>query len=98
MAKNVRLKSGAARWSRRCDRGKVCVASRGRLGKYGNSRRLGGACVWPTHRPGGVYDRKPGRAWNRTPPEVEQFILIARSRLRESSVLGEYGPTQSAWP
>ena len=37
-------------------------------------------------------DRKPGRAWNRTPPEVEQFILIARSRLRESSVLGEYGP------
>ena len=24
--------------------------------------------------------------------EVEQFILIARSRLRESSVLGEYGP------
>jgi hypothetical protein len=37
-------------------------------------------------------DRKPGRAWNRTPPEVEQCILIARSRLRESSVLGEYGP------
>ena len=37
-------------------------------------------------------DRKPGRAWNRTPPEVEQFIPIARSRLRESSVLGEYGP------
>src|SRR5690349_15545510 len=36
-------------------------------------------------------DRKPGRAWNRTAAEVEQYILSVRSRLREESVLGEYG-------
>jgi len=35
---------------------------------------------------------KPGRAWNRTPEEVEQRILSARTSLREESVLGEYGP------
>lgn len=33
----------------------------------------------------------PGRAWNRTTPEVEQRILSARRTLREESVLGEYG-------
>ena len=37
-------------------------------------------------------NRKPGRPWNRTTAEVEQRILSARSRLREESVLGEYGP------
>jgi hypothetical protein len=33
----------------------------------------------------------PGRAWNRTTPEMEQRILSARRSLREESVLGEYG-------
>lgn len=37
-------------------------------------------------------NRKPGRAWNRTPHDLEQFILTMRQVLRESSVLGEYGP------
>ena len=36
--------------------------------------------------------RKPGRAWNRTPADVEQRILSARTSLREESILGEYGP------
>lgn len=36
-------------------------------------------------------NRKPGRAWNRTVPEVESHILSARRTLREESVLGEYG-------
>jgi len=36
-------------------------------------------------------NRKPGRAWNRTPPEVERRILATRRELREESVLGEYG-------
>jgi hypothetical protein len=35
---------------------------------------------------------KPGRAWNRTAVDLEQRILSARIRLREESVLGEYGP------
>lgn len=33
----------------------------------------------------------PGRAWNRTPVEIEQHILAVRRALREHSVLGEYG-------
>jgi len=37
-------------------------------------------------------NRKPGRAWNRTPAPVEQRILSVRRTLREHSVLGEYGP------
>ena len=37
-------------------------------------------------------NRKPGRAWNRTPAELEQRILAARTSLREHSILGEYGP------
>ncbi len=37
-------------------------------------------------------DRKPGRASNRTPSGMEQHILRVRRRLREDSVLGEYGP------
>ena len=37
-------------------------------------------------------DRKPGRAWNRTPSDVEQHILSVRNVLRKESVLGEYGP------
>jgi hypothetical protein len=36
-------------------------------------------------------DRKPGRASNRTPSGMEQCILRVRRRLREDSVLGEYG-------
>jgi hypothetical protein len=37
-------------------------------------------------------NRKPGRAWNRIPAELERRILGARVSLREASVLGEYGP------
>lgn len=36
-------------------------------------------------------DHKPGRAWNRTQPLIEQRILQTRAQLREHSVLGEYG-------
>ena len=35
-------------------------------------------------------NRKPGRAWNRTPARTEQRILRTRKQLRERSVLGEY--------
>ena len=34
---------------------------------------------------------KPGRAWNRTRPDLERHILQLRQELRETSVLGEYG-------
>jgi hypothetical protein len=37
-------------------------------------------------------NRKPGRAWNRTPGELERRILSLRNVLRKESVLGEYGP------
>jgi len=36
-------------------------------------------------------DRKPGRASNRTPAQLEQHILSVRRSLRDTSVLGEYG-------
>lgn len=36
-------------------------------------------------------DRKPGRASNRTPAQMEQRILSVRRSLRDASVLGEYG-------
>ena len=36
-------------------------------------------------------DRKPGRAWNRTPTSKEAQILRTRTDLRKHSVLGEYG-------
>ena len=36
-------------------------------------------------------NRKPGRAWNRAAPHVEQCIVELRRHLREESVLGEYG-------
>jgi hypothetical protein len=36
-------------------------------------------------------NRKPGRAWNRTAGKLEQRIVGVRSRLREKSVLGEFG-------
>lgn len=36
-------------------------------------------------------DRKPGRAWNRTASDLEQRIAELRRRLREESILGEYG-------
>ena len=36
-------------------------------------------------------NRKPGRAWNRTPARTEQRILRTRRQLDERSTLGEYG-------
>jgi hypothetical protein len=54
-------------------------------------------CRWVAHARGQALERvlfanrKPGRAWNRTPPEVESRILATRRELREESVLGEYG-------
>jgi len=36
-------------------------------------------------------DRKPGRAWNRIATDIEQRIAELRRRLRDESVLGEYG-------
>ncbi len=36
-------------------------------------------------------NRKSGRAWNRTAVKLEQRIVGVRSRLREKSVLGEFG-------
>ena len=36
-------------------------------------------------------NRKPGRAWNRTAVKLEHRIVGVRSRLREKSVLGEFG-------
>src|SRR5487761_323030 len=36
-------------------------------------------------------DRKPGRAWNRTPASKEAQILRTRIDLRKNGVLGEYG-------
>jgi len=36
-------------------------------------------------------DRPPGRAWNRLSAGRERRILVIRRRLREHSVLGEYG-------
>ena len=36
-------------------------------------------------------NRKPGRAWNRTAVKLEQRIVSVRSRLRDKSVLGEFG-------
>jgi len=38
-----------------------------------------------------LEDRKPGRASNRTPAQLEQHILSVRRSLRDTSVLGEYG-------
>jgi hypothetical protein len=36
-------------------------------------------------------DRKPGRAWNRTEPAVEQHIVQVQAYLREHSALGNHG-------
>jgi transposase len=41
-------------------------------------------------------DRKPGRAWNRTPASDEAQILRTRADLRKNSVLGEYGASAIA--
>lgn len=41
---------------------------------------------------GELRQSQAGRAANRTPSKVEQRILRARARLREESILGEYGP------
>ena len=38
-----------------------------------------------------LSNSKPGRAWNRTTPAIEQCILNLRHALRHTSVLGEYG-------
>lgn len=38
-----------------------------------------------------LANRKPGRAWNRTSAALERHIVQVRQKLRESSVLGEYG-------
>lgn len=54
---------------------------------------VGTVAAWVKRARGQRIDRvtfahhKPGRAWNRTAPEVEQCILSARNRLRETSVL-----------
>jgi len=59
---------------------------------------LGAVTYWVGRARGQRMDRvsftnsKPGRAWNRTPADLEQRILKVRTALREHSVLGEYGP------
>jgi len=59
---------------------------------------VGAAAYWVARARGQRMDRvnftnsKPGRAWNRTPADLEQRILKVRTALREQSVLGEYGP------
>lgn len=60
--------------------------------------RVGATAYWVARARGKRLDRvtfgnrKPGRAWNRTLPALERHILNVRRRLREQSVLGEYGP------
>jgi len=59
---------------------------------------VGTVFAWVERARGKRIDRvrftnsKPGRAWNRTPSDLEQRILRVRTALREHSVLGEYGP------
>lgn len=59
---------------------------------------VGAVAYWVEHARSKRLDRvsfanrKPGRAWNRTAPDLEDRILSVRSVLRERSVLGEYGP------
>jgi hypothetical protein len=59
---------------------------------------VGTVFAWVERARGQRIDRvhftnsKPGRAWNRTPSDMEQRILRVRTALREHSVLGEYGP------
>ena len=58
---------------------------------------VGTAAYWVARARGKRMDRvhftnlKSGRAWNRTPTDLEQRILRVRTALREQSVLGEYG-------
>jgi len=58
---------------------------------------VGTVSYWVAHARGkpltrvSFVDRKPGRAWNRTPARVEAHILQTRDQLRKHSVLGEYG-------
>jgi len=58
---------------------------------------LGAAAYWVGRASGKRIDRvtfanrKPGRASNRTPAQLERRILSTRRALREESVLGEYG-------
>ena len=59
---------------------------------------VGTAANWVARAQGKRIDRvqfenrKPGRAWNRTPSDMERRILSVRNVLRKESVLGEYGP------
>jgi transposase-like protein len=59
---------------------------------------VGTAAHWVAHARGqrldrvDFADRKSGRTVNRTAPALERRILQIRCRLREASVLGEYGP------
>jgi hypothetical protein len=59
---------------------------------------LGTAAYWVARARGKRLDRvefanrKPGRAWNRTPTRLERRILSLRRTLQKESVLGEYGP------
>lgn len=58
---------------------------------------VGTVAYWVAHARGKRLDRvsfandKPGRAWNRVSAEAEQRILRVRARLRDESVLGEFG-------
>src|SRR5216683_4994825 len=58
---------------------------------------VGTVFAWVERARGRRIDRvafancKPGRAWNRTAVKLEQRIVGVRSRLREKSVLGEFG-------
>jgi hypothetical protein len=59
---------------------------------------VGAVAYWVRRAAGRRLDRvdftnaKPGRPWNRSPPEQERRIVALRSQLRRHSVLGEYGP------
>ena len=71
-------------------------------GQFGVS--VGAAAYWVVRARGQRMDRvrftnsKPGRAWNRTPADLEQRILRVRTALRERSVLGEYGLDAIGFP
>jgi transposase-like protein len=63
--------------------------------RFGVSK--GTVAYWVERSRGKRLDRldlsnsRPGRAWNRTTPALEQRILNLRHALRHTSVLGEYG-------
>lgn len=58
----------------------------------------GAVCFWVARARGRgelgpelFANRKPGRAWNRTPGRMEQRILRTRQHLHKHSILGEFG-------